>query len=540
MLPTSLPDGMLTSAPMPRAVDSRARPLERTIALFGLRKTALEGASSSSGTSAVLREGILGSTMMALASLGIGWLAPVSELRRLSLFIWLRTEIWGVVLSVALLAAGGMLLTRAWLRLGQRLPSLGHNASLIITRAILFWSAPLLFCAPLFSRDVYAYIGQGRLMLEGLNPYKYGISALPNYFQLGADKMWTEAPVPYGQLFLWIEQAIVTLTGLHPEWSVILFRVVSAAGVAITAYYVHKLAIHYGVNPARALWISICNPVSITNFIASVHNDSLMIGLALGGLYAALTGRPKRGVLLLTLAVSIKPISLIFLPFIALIWAGKHSTWGQRIRCGVLAGLLSISALTLLGMLAGTGLGWIDGIFDRGNLWIWYAPIGLAGLIVASIGNALGADGWHWSTWVHQLGKIASLVIVGWQIFRREHADVTQRLAIAFAALVLLAPMIQAWWILWFLPLFAVIGIPEGWQSKAIYALTIFFMIYAISDQLDVYPYLNTGDLGLPLAFARTLAAILAVAAGLYMMFLDPRTKRIFRPNQSQHRNPAD
>ncbi|MDI3213967.1 hypothetical protein [Arthrobacter sp. AL12] len=162
-------------------------------------------------------------------------------------------------------------------------------------------------------------------------------------------------------------------------------------------------------------------------------------------------------------------------------------------------------------------------------MWIWYAPIGLAGLAVASVGNAFGMDGWHWATWVHQAGKIASLLIVAWQILRRDNANVVRRLAIAFAALVLLAPMIQSWWILWFMPLFAVIGIPDGWQSKTVCSLTIFFMVYAISDQIEVFPYLQPEDLTWPLAFARSLAAILSVAAGMYMIYLDPKTKAMFK-----------
>ncbi|MFE4194406.1 polyprenol phosphomannose-dependent alpha 1,6 mannosyltransferase MptB [Paenarthrobacter sp. NPDC056912] len=472
--------------------------------------------------------GALGSAMMTFASIGIGWLAPISELRRLPLFIGMRTEFWGVVISVALLTAGGMLLTRAWLRLGQEIGSRGQQAAPAVVRAMSFWSLPLLFSVPLFSRDVYAYIGQGRLMLEGLNPYQYGISALPNYFQLGADKMWTEAPVPYGQVFLWIEQAIVGLTGLHPEMSVVLFRLVSIAGVVISAYYIQRLARHFGVDPAKALWISAANPVFLTCFVASVHNDSLMIGLALAGLYYALTGRAKRGVLLVTLAVSIKPIALIFLPFIGLLWAGRNPTWGRKIRSWTAVGLMSFSLLTLLGLLAGTGFGWIDGIFDRGSMWIWYAPVGLAGLIVASIGNSFGVDGWNWATWVHLVGKVASIIVVGWQILRGDNTDVVRRLAIAFAALVLLAPMIQSWWILWFLPLFAVIGIPRQWHFKAIPALTIFFMIYAISDQIEVFPYLQPGDLTWPLSFARGLAAVLSIAAGIYLIFFDPKTKALF------------
>ena len=67
-----------------------------------------------------LLAGFLGSLFMLIGSIGVGWLAPVSELRRMPLFIWMRTEAPCVALSIVLLAVGGMLLVRAWLRLGQK------------------------------------------------------------------------------------------------------------------------------------------------------------------------------------------------------------------------------------------------------------------------------------------------------------------------------------------------------------------------------------------------------------------------------------
>ena len=76
-----------------------------------------------------LLSGFVGSMFMAIGSLGVGWLAPVSELRRLPLFIWMRTEAVGVALSIVLLAVGGMLLVRAWLRLGQRVRVWGAGAA---------------------------------------------------------------------------------------------------------------------------------------------------------------------------------------------------------------------------------------------------------------------------------------------------------------------------------------------------------------------------------------------------------------------------
>ena len=199
-------------------------------------------------------------------------------------------------------------------------------------QAVAAWGLPMMFTVPLFSRDVYAYIGQGRLMVEGFNPYENGISALSNYFQLGADKMWTEAPVPYGQLFLWIEQFVVWSTNVHPEASVMLFRLAALVGVVLCIIYVPKLAELHGVNPHRALWLTAANPLFLTNFIASVHNDALMIGLALAGLYYCATRRVVLGIVLVTLSISVKPITVVFLPFIGLLWAGKRRRLAAEVR----------------------------------------------------------------------------------------------------------------------------------------------------------------------------------------------------------------
>jgi alpha-1,6-mannosyltransferase len=472
--------------------------------------------------------GLLGSLAMMIGSIGVGWLAPVSGLRRVPLFIWMRTEAVGVALSIILLSFGGMLLVRAWLRLGQRVRVWGPGARKATLLATVAWGLPLMFSVPLFSRDVYAYIGQGRLMVEGFNPYENGISALSNYFQLGADKMWTEAPVPYGQLFLWIEQFVVWATNVHPEGSIMLFRLVALAGVVLCVIYVPKLAELHGVNPHRALWLTAANPLFLTNFIASVHNDSLMIGLALAGLYYCATRRVIFGIVLVTLSISVKPITIVFLPFIGLLWAGKNASWPRKfVFWGLTAGL-SLALLYLMSRVNGFGFGWINGLSAPGSIWIWYAPVGLVGLIVASLSNAVGLDGWGLAKWAFDAGKLVAVGIVAWQIFRGDYDRLMRRLTLAFAAVVLLSPMIQSWYIVWLIPLFAVTGIRDDWQVKALYFIVSFFMVYAISDQLDVFPYLQTADLGLALALARNAAAIIALLFALYLIFLDPKTKMLF------------
>jgi hypothetical protein len=474
-----------------------------------------------------LLAGFVGSTFMAIGSIGVGWLAQASELWRLPLFIWMRTEGPGVALSIVLVAIGGMLLVRAWLRLGQRVKVWGPAARKASLQAVALWGLPMMFSVPLFSRDVYAYIGQGRLMVEGFNPYENGISALSNYFQLGADKMWTEAPVPYGQLFLWIEQFVVWSTNVQPEASIMLFRLVALCGVLLCIIFVPKLAELHGVNPHRALWLTAANPLFLTNFIASVHNDALMIGLALAGLYYCATKRMLLGLVLVTLSISVKPITIVFLPFIGLLWAGKNAGWIRKFIFWGVTAAFSLGILYALSLVNGFGFGWINGLSAPGSIWIWYAPVGLLGMIVASLLNAFGLDGWALAKWVYDAGKVLALGIVAWQIFRGDNDRLMRRLTLAFAAIVVLAPMIQSWYVVWLIPLFAVTGIRDDWQVKALYFIVSFFMIYAISDQLDVFPY-QAEDLGLALALARIAAAVIAVLFALYLIFLDPRTKWLF------------
>ncbi|MEN2744711.1 polyprenol phosphomannose-dependent alpha 1,6 mannosyltransferase MptB [Sinomonas halotolerans] len=477
-----------------------------------------------------LLAGFAGSVAMLIGSFGVGWLAPASELRRYPFFIWMRTEVIGVVLSIILLAVGGMLLVRSWLRLGQKVREWGPEARAATLKALALWGGPMLFAVPLFSRDVYSYIGQGRLMLEGFNPYEDGISTLSNYYQLGADRMWSEAPTPYGQFYLWIEQFVVWATGVHPEASVFLFRLVCVAGVGLVVVYVPRLAALHGVDPHRALWLTVANPLFLTNFIAAVHNDALMVGLAVAGVYYVAARRPLLGIVLVTLSVSVKPITALLLPFVALMWAGRRAGWPRKAGYLALTAALSLGLLYVLSLPNGFGFGWINGLAAPGSVWIWYAPVGMLGMMASSIGAAMGLGWLELDRAVFAIGRVASLAIVAWLALRGSHDRLVRRMTLAFAAVVLLAPMIQAWYIVWLIPFFAVTGIRNDWQVKSLYFVVSFFMVYGISDQLDVFPYLQEGDNQLALALARNAAALIALLFGLYLIFIDPKTRRLFRP----------
>lgn len=466
-------------------------------------------------------QGVIGSLMMLVGSVGTGWIANGSPMVRHPLVIELRVNAWGVYTCTALLTLGAMLLIRSWLRLGQRLRGWPPGSLRTVRTAVIAWSVPLLFAVPIYSRDVYAYIGQGRLMLAGKDPYVEGISSLDNWFMLGADPEWAEARTPYGPYFLWIAAAVVRLTNAQPDASVMLFRLAAYVGVILCMVYVPKLARLHNVNGARALWISVANPLFLISFVASAHNDALMVGLAVAGVYFAATKHPLIGILLVTGSIGIKPITILLLPFIGLLWAGKGASWPRRFVIWAATALISFGLLALSGWADGLGVGWAWALLDPTPGYTGYSPSGFLGQQVERLGNFLGLPGGDMAGTFRRLLQAAAILLVLVLMFVGGDRKIVRRMAIAFAAVVLLSPIIQPWYILWLLPLLAATGIKDNWQIRIIYIVITFFVVFGAQDQLSVWPFLDLS------ASVSQVAFVITVAFTLYLALIDPRTRTL-------------
>lgn len=486
-------------------------------------------------------QGFVGSLLMVAGSVGVGWLASSSALIRTPVFIMARTSPVGVILCTVMLCLGALLLLRSWLRIAQRIGGWNPSSRPVLRRALWMWAVPMMFSLPLFSRDAYAYIGQGRLMEQGLNPYTNGISALSNYFSLGPDKLWTEAPTPYGPLWLWIEQGAVWVSASVPELALIPFRLAALAGVILLAVYVPRLAALHGVNPERALWLGVLNPVLLINFIASAHNDSLMLGLVVAGLYFASVKRPVLGIVLITASIAIKPITLIALPFAGLLWAGARAGWGRRMLCWSATLGLSLGLLAAAGLVNGLGFGWLGALQTPGAVWIWYAPVGLLAHTAGFVVGLFGGPGVPVTDVIQTVGTAVSALAIVWLAVRTPgpglglpapldhetefNKTVLRRMAWAFAAVVVLAPVIQPWYMVWLLVFFTVTGIANGAQLRTVFYLTAFFTLIALTDQLSVFPWI-------PIEVVRGVAIAIAVSFIAYLVFFDKKTHVLFRPRR--------
>ncbi|WP_170922597.1 polyprenol phosphomannose-dependent alpha 1,6 mannosyltransferase MptB [Nesterenkonia sp. PF2B19] len=466
-----------------------------------------------------LIEGFLGSLLVLAGSLGVGWLVSISPIARHPWIIPLRTEPAGVIVCTLALTLGCWVMFRAWLRLGRALGDFGPSSLRTVNLAVLLWTLPQIITLPIFSRDVFAYLGQGRLVLAGEDPYTTGVSSLDNWFHLGTDILWAESETPYGPLFLWIEAAVMRVAGESPDLAILLFRLACVAGVVLIMVYVPKLAALHGVDGARAQWITVANPLLIISFVSSAHNDALMVGFALAGVYAAARGQGVLATVLVVVSIGMKPISMVLLPFIGLLWAGPAAGWGRRFLYWAWTAGIAATVLLAVGVVQGYGFGWLAVMAGTGTGSVFWSPLGIADGMLSTVLGSLGIPTYWTLDTLKLIGRLLSVVIVLLLMFRGDPRHVVQRMTWAFTALVVLSPIIQPWYLLWLLPLFAVTGIRRDWQFKWVVFTVAFFLAFGASDQLSIWQFLEMDQQMVALSLAVSWACM------LWMGILDRGTR---------------
>ncbi|TLP79424.1 polyprenol phosphomannose-dependent alpha 1,6 mannosyltransferase MptB [Nesterenkonia sphaerica] len=480
-----------------------------------------------------LRQGLLAAVMIMVGSWGVGWLLMVSGswMPLHHALLPLRTTTAGAITCAVLLVVGALLLLRSWLRLSQRITGWDDPTALAtMRRAALLWGAPMLACFPIFSRDVFSYLAQGGLLAAGQNPYEAGVSELPGWFGVGADDLWAESPSPYGPLFLLLAQGIWVLTGGVPELSVLLFRLLAVFGVVLMLLIIPRLAIMFGAQPSWAIWLCLLNPLSLLVFIPAAHNDALMIGLMLAGIWYALRGKRLAAALLLIGAVAIKPIALVVLPFAALLALEKTENYLHRIREWALVGVLGAVLLFGGGWLIGVGTGWFTTALGAGAAVLQGAPVGLLGLGLGwSVELLGGPDHGVVASWFYTAARLVSAAVLALMLLQPRIGNPVLWAGYGLTVVVLTSSVIQPWYVLWLLPLFAVVHVYRGMILKLVTLLLTIMTLLAMVGQLSVVQWVDS-------LLVQAVASAVAAGYLLYIIFIDPNTTTLFRRNRPSAR----
>ncbi|RFA10660.1 hypothetical protein B7R54_16695 [Subtercola boreus] len=430
--------------------------------------------------------GLVGSVFIALGSLAVGWLGPGSNVRGWPIIETLRGNDLLVHLSTFVVIGAGLLLVIAWLKLGSAMRKNPADALKRVIVTSVAWALPLAVAVPLYSRDLFAYVGQGRLMAGGFNPYVDGISAIQGWFNIGVDPMWANAKTPYGPVYLAIEEATVTVAGTSPIVAVALFRLIAIVSALGIAYFAYRIAVLRQVPPDKMLWLVLASPVVMFNFVVAGHNDALMLALLLAGVYAALRKHPILGILLITASVGVKPIAVLALPIVGIIWAGQNRTLRSTIKYWVVTVALSGAVLGALGLLMGIGFGWVLTLATPGSVSHWYAPVNILAIAVGGAFGAFGLDGELPADIIKFAAIGVMVIVVAWVMLTKRNLDPLMRLALAFTATVILSPVIHPWYAAWCIILFAVVGIREGLATHLAVSASIFFACVSIAEGMDI------------------------------------------------------
>ncbi len=454
--------------------------------------------------------GFFGSIFLAIGSLGVGWF-PISA-RALDWVIvdYLQTESLGQSISRAFVVVGAALILQAWLIVGMDALHNKISDLKVLYVALFAWCLPLVFTPPLFSRDVFSYYMQGKLQLAGHNPYENGVALVPGWFKSGVDPLWGEAPTPYGPAFLLIEKFVAQISGTSSLTGALWFRFFAIVGVAALAVAIPFLARQHGISDVSALWLGAMNPLVIMHFVAGAHNDALMAALVVVSLVFGLKHNWFMAAVLATLALGIKPVAIVVLPFLAYISA--QSNWASRIKQGLKIGFVSATTLFTMSLIAGVGpLGWLAALGTPGTVKSWLSPFTALGMMFGNFMELLGfgnrIDFYVGIT--RAFGSIVLAVIVMYLILKPEGRSATRGAAFSFSALVIFGPVIQPWYLLWAIPLIAASGLSHKYVRVVVIVIAAFTIHGIANSSATTDTFLDLSD-GVAIILA---AAILGFAA---------------------------
>lgn len=455
-------------------------PLNNT-ELTALRRTRLFGAT--------------GTVVMAIGALGAGARPVVQDptfgVRLLNLPSRIQT------VSLTMTTTGAVMMALAWLMLGRFALGNRRMSRGDLDRTLLLWVLPLLIAPPMYSKDVYSYLAQSQISLEGLDPYRVGPASglgLSHIFTLSVPTLWRETPAPYGPLFLWIGRGISAITGENIVAAVLCHRMVELLGVGLIVWATPRLARRCGVAEVSALWLGAANPLLIMHLVAGVHNEALMLGLMLAGAEFALRGihAPRllpaswnmapdweplgmlaAGAVLIVLSSQVKLPSLLALGFVTMALAYRC---GGTLRALVAAGggmaALSLAVMALVGWASGLGFGWIYTLGTANVVRSWMSPPTLLALGTGQVGILLGL-GDHTTAVLgltRGIGVLIITVMVAWLLLAvfRGRLHPIGGLGVALGITVLLFPVVQPWYLLWAIIPLAAWATRTGFRVAAI------------------------------------------------------------------------
>jgi len=181
----------------------------------------------------------------------------------------------------------------------------------------------VLFAVPALSEDYYRFIWDGMLIGNGINPFAYtpaqiidsGIQ-LPAVATLLASNM--NSP-EYYSIYPAVCQGVYAaswfIAGESIFWNIVVIRLFILSAEAATLILMRKIIISYGLDGRNMIWYAL-NPIVVLELTGNLHFEALMICFLIFTFWLFRSGRIYTAALTFALAVQVKLVPLILIPWI--------------------------------------------------------------------------------------------------------------------------------------------------------------------------------------------------------------------------------
>ena len=390
------------------------------------------------------------------------------------------------------------LLVGAWLGVGLE----ARRGQLSVRRCwmiLAFWGLPLFLGPPVFSRDLYSYIAQGLIAHHGLNPYHVAPSALGNGPLLSSiASVWRSTASPYGPLFVMVSRSAVSISGGSMVTQIFVFRAAELLGVAAIMVCLPRLARRLGTDAGLALWLGALSPLALFGFVASGHNDALMVGLLVAGVTLATEGRLATGVALCALAALIKLPAALAVVFLAVVQF-QAATAAGRWRVVLKAVVVPIVVVVGGTLVAGYGWTWLGptALHVPTELRVLATPAVSLGVFFHAIAHAIGVPVSR-SVVVSATQLVCGLLVVAgtlWLLWNAHRLDVVRAIGLALLLTAVGGPTLWPWYLTWGFTLLAATTAQRSRVLAALAGLAMLVVGAGGSPMLNGLAYFVTAPL---------------------------------------------
>jgi alpha-1,6-mannosyltransferase len=368
------------------------------------------------------------------------------------------------VYTGAFIAASALYLLLSWflLRTGISSATVAVLVALALVLRLSFLVTP-----PVGSDDVGRYLWDGRVQAGGVNPYRYP----PDAVELGhlhtpllpSHVNHPEMKSAYFPLDEWAFAASYLLSG-ESIWGwkllLLLSEVLTLAGL--------RLLIGQAGRPARLILLYALCPLPIMSFALDGHVDALGLPFLVFALFHHLRGRKIISLILLGLAIAVKPVALVLLPVLF---------FGEK----TLAGRMRVVLIPPLTVIAG----FLPYLGEAGP---WESFVTLTqhwafnGSVFSILYGIMGDN--------QQARLLCGILLAGALVFiARTGTDFLTKAYLAILLLLLFSPVVHPWYVVWLTVLLPAIPFWSGLTFSSTVSLTAFTVLsYITGGAWKEYP----------------------------------------------------